>query len=677
MVNPFSMPKTLVQGRRLQITAILLLITLLGAVLRFYQLGTDSLWGDEIWTAVHADPENDLPRILTSSLEMRVKPPPLYFLITHFFLVFLGESDLIVRLPAAIFGVLGIIATYAVGKLFFGPKVGLIAALLLAISPFHIRYSQEARYYALITLLSLLSLYSLDRAMSDQKGRWWMGYVAVTVAALYTHLFPILFLLAEIAFVACCALQELVRSRVRQVSFTRAVLSLLRDRPYGAFLVSLALISLLYLPWVRFVVATVTGPQGMVEVGEEPGTPITLSFISRMFRIFSAGGQASGLVYLGGFLVGMAATPEGRRKRVLLALLWIGVPLLTLKAMRPNKTVGFKYLIFLMPVYLIFVGHGISQIASGAYRLVGRLFPSCQTTPSPLAILPLLVLLAIFASFSIAPIRENYDQETSNWRDLASFLHHHRQPGDFLVIRKAYGGELKNLRYYDPSYGQKDEQKVEGVQLYFRDFNLEEFTKWYFSPEVTSCEHCRVWVLYISTTRFDPGQEFEHWLTSQSFLIIPFEGGLDLAVNIPSSGGLEMGERIPLMEDAVEVSPRNVGFRLGLAGLYLQEGRPQDALAVAQEALAFRPELDQEAWFHRVLGDLYLASGKAQEAVEEYERLLALNPKLDQRPQFHLRLGKAYEEGGRREEAIREYERVLELQPGNTDAQQALGALDK
>lgn len=163
----------------------LIILLLLAALLRFYALDAKSLWYDEIATWVHAT-AGDVGDVLSNVLNKELPAPPLHFLL------FLGDTDFLLRFPSVGFGVPTVAAVYLLGSRVFERETGLLSAFLLAVSPFHIRYSQEARCYTLLALLSMLSLYCLWRAIFGGEVRSWLGFVAFTTLNLYTHLFALL-----------------------------------------------------------------------------------------------------------------------------------------------------------------------------------------------------------------------------------------------------------------------------------------------------------------------------------------------------------------------------------------------------------------------------------------------------------------------------------------------------
>jgi uncharacterized membrane protein len=76
---------------------------------------------------------------------------------------------------------------YLVGKkLYDNERIGLIAATVLAFSPFHVWYAQETRMYAMLTFFVLASAFFFLRALHFGDWKDWTGYILTTVAALYT-----------------------------------------------------------------------------------------------------------------------------------------------------------------------------------------------------------------------------------------------------------------------------------------------------------------------------------------------------------------------------------------------------------------------------------------------------------------------------------------------------------
>jgi hypothetical protein len=110
--------------------------------------------------------------------------PPLYSLILNLWMR-LGHSEAMVRAPSAIFGVLAVLITYAIGASVKGRTLGFVAALLLAISPLQIVWSQTARPYGLLACLGALALWGLVRLLMLGQSRVRLDRSAGAALALY------------------------------------------------------------------------------------------------------------------------------------------------------------------------------------------------------------------------------------------------------------------------------------------------------------------------------------------------------------------------------------------------------------------------------------------------------------------------------------------------------------
>jgi mannosyltransferase len=178
----------------------LVLIILLATTVRLYRLGYQSLWYDEAfsWAVGGAPLKIALAAILTDGGN-----PPLYQYFVLHPLFYLGQSEEIIRLPSAVFGILAIPLIYKVGHLCFGQKVGLVSALWLSLSPLHVWYSQEARMYAMVVFLSLGSVYFFLRTLRENDWKLWLGFVVLTALAYPTNYSAFLVSLMQLAFIIC------------------------------------------------------------------------------------------------------------------------------------------------------------------------------------------------------------------------------------------------------------------------------------------------------------------------------------------------------------------------------------------------------------------------------------------------------------------------------------------
>jgi len=173
-------------------------LTLFAFVLRVYRMDFQPLWWDEGWTVYFAtsDPSTMIAR---TAIDIH---PPLYYLILHIWTLILGPSAVAVRLFSVVAGTLSIPLMFLVGRRLFGRRTGIVAALVMAVAPFHVYYSQEARMYALVALLVLLSIHLflslLERQAAGTPTRvLWLMYLMVTSLAMYTEYYAAFVPLAQ------------------------------------------------------------------------------------------------------------------------------------------------------------------------------------------------------------------------------------------------------------------------------------------------------------------------------------------------------------------------------------------------------------------------------------------------------------------------------------------------
>jgi len=157
-------------------------VMVLAALLRVWGLQSQSLTMDEIADISSAS------QSLGDVIHVRDGFPPLYGLLVHGWLTaFPGEAN--VRWLSVILGVLSVSAVWRLGAWAGGERVGQLAALALAVSPFHRWISQEARAYVLYVLLAIVALWLFFRAMSTNAWRDWALYALTCAAGVYSHYF--------------------------------------------------------------------------------------------------------------------------------------------------------------------------------------------------------------------------------------------------------------------------------------------------------------------------------------------------------------------------------------------------------------------------------------------------------------------------------------------------------
>src|SRR5688572_17902202 len=153
------------------------LIVALAAVLRLHHIAHDSLWGDEALSVTIA--KMPLAKLITH-VRWWEQIPPVHHLLLKVWMICFGDSERSVRMPSAIAGMAGVAVLGLLVARSMGRKTALAAALLLAVSPMHIAYSQECRTYALTVLLGLISCDLFVRLLRRPTQRLHAAYVIVS-----------------------------------------------------------------------------------------------------------------------------------------------------------------------------------------------------------------------------------------------------------------------------------------------------------------------------------------------------------------------------------------------------------------------------------------------------------------------------------------------------------------
>jgi hypothetical protein len=159
-----------------------------GFALRLRGLATFPLEQDELYTKIEST------MLWQSSLVPGIEARPLYFLLHHFWLaLWPSDSALVSRLPALVFGVLGLVYTHRLAREVSGTTAAAVATVLAAVSPWHLYASGMARYWSLVYLLETGFAYALWRAYRTDSKRRYFGALVLLVAGTLTHpsfLFP-------------------------------------------------------------------------------------------------------------------------------------------------------------------------------------------------------------------------------------------------------------------------------------------------------------------------------------------------------------------------------------------------------------------------------------------------------------------------------------------------------
>ncbi len=396
---------------------ILEVILVIAAYLRLSDLGRTSLWYDEAvsWQQSKGTFSELLASVAADNY------PPLHNALLWLTMPWIGEGETELRLPSALLGVLTVYLIYLAGKSMSGRSAGLLAAAMLAVSPFHIWYSTEARMYALQAACGLAFLLSVQKVLARPSLAWLASLALSGALFLYSHYYA---LLGFAAVAIACAI-FLGYDVVKGVKPTKS--------PAFAACCAMGLSALSFLPWLAILAdrARSVSDEGFwiaypdAAFLENMATSITGSLI--LFWILVA---LSAIAITGTAFFPRPGSKTGpvSRRLVLVCLAYTAGPLLF----------GYIYSILVQPIlfdrYLIAAWPGLLLLAAVAAQ---RLFP---------VFVP-ITLLAVSLYLTYPELKFTlYEKIRPDWRSIVESYQERSNSGDRLVLYKGFAAPA--LKYY-------------------------------------------------------------------------------------------------------------------------------------------------------------------------------------------------------------------------------------
>lgn len=403
---------------------VLAMIVFAGLLVRAFRLGHQSLWTDEVLTSLSST--GSLSWIVTQKA-INTNIPPLYYVIVHFFLT-LGRSEEMLRLPSVLFGAASIALLYFCIEPLLGRRVALLSAGLLALSPFHVWYSQEARPYALflfLSLVSLLLLQQLNRRPSSSFLR--MGFALAAASTFYCHTLGLPF----IAFLAVYALLQTPPSRrtkwiplfaVIAVLLLPAIYRLLAFAPNASADANRPF-DLAFVPYAFWAFSTgySIGPT-LTELHLPTRMAVTVGFAPIILSI--------ALVFAVLVSSGVVALWRRSYKIFWIVACWFGIPFgfAIAGTLLTRHPFNVRYAILALPAWIIAVSMGVMAARSRSARAFA------------------LAALGVVSIYSLG----NYFFHPHYWREdnraAGTFLAAHAAPHDVIIVDAPY--TAVNLQYY-------------------------------------------------------------------------------------------------------------------------------------------------------------------------------------------------------------------------------------
>ncbi len=283
-------PKWLKPSQQLHY-GMLAVVILVGITLRFWQLDAKALWLDEVIGSLFSfghdlgdvplnqffgfptlDDVFSLDSVACTQIAQAVATdsvhPPVYFCLAHAWLRLWrpdGESWIwVLRSLPALIGTACIPALYGLIRKAVSPTVGLIGAALMAVSPFAVYLSQEARHYTLpmlLTLLTLVGAIAVQQAMTQNRpiAWYWLWFWAMLNSlGMYVHYFYILVVVAQIAALGAIFVWTFQHSGNGSQSSSGHQRIVQHGRRLG---MAIAALIISYLPWVPTLISHFDRPE--------------------------------------------------------------------------------------------------------------------------------------------------------------------------------------------------------------------------------------------------------------------------------------------------------------------------------------------------------------------------------------------------------------------------------
>ena len=476
-------------SKNIVLAAYLTLLT--SFILRLFKLDAQSFWYDEGFSAFVA--RGPLSGIYAY---VSVDPhPPLYYVVLHFVMKAAGEGEFSLRFLSVALGVLSTALIYRLGADLLGHRVGLYAAILGAVNPFLLYYSQETRGYMLLLTLSLLSNILFFRMLNGKRG-WpycgWPYYCIGTILLLWTHYFAVFVVGFHALFLA------LVWASNRVLSFT--VKRPGYSQNMRQLLVSLVVAAVSYLPWVIYTWPVITGYKALaatsvsflsmarsvlVDMGAGPNIPGSAAMVSV---------STLGVI----FAIGSVTTPwhaTHSKRWLIVGFLALGffLPIFGLFLIAQDRpTFHSRYLMPVVPIALVAAASALAM----AHRM--KAFLGWGVTS-------ILVLGGLSACMTYY---FNPEYARHDFRSAALFLEEKSQENDVLLFNAWYTRYV--FDYYYRGQLPRQWPKLDGT------LSSEQATE-LLNQAVRG--HDRLWLVLWQDDVFDPGRYLINIPESQGRLV--------------------------------------------------------------------------------------------------------------------------------------------------------------
>ncbi len=351
--------------KKVNFNFVLLGILLVAGFLRFYHLEFQGAWIDEIHTLKQADPDLTFKEFHKVIME-REGIPHFYFLIVRFFGIIFTHSLFSIRLVSVLCGILSVYFIYLLGKELKDKNTGYIAAILLTIHPFHIEHSQEGRSYLLLVLFIIIAFYRLILFFKNVNFK--NAILLGLFLGLITHAHPIGIVNIISIYVIIAIYFFFIKSKKEKInffklSFLSGIVTLIVFYPVYQIVSKLSQIQSFWVQepsfdYIMHILSTLSGNN--------------IVFYLIIISLF---------VLLGDVVYRIAKNKSNLQENqplinVIIVLVWIifTITFMIIKSQGGTSLMLSRYLISLMPVFMLTIALVISLIKKNSIRVLFTAF---------------------------------------------------------------------------------------------------------------------------------------------------------------------------------------------------------------------------------------------------------------------------------------------------------------
>ncbi|MDP6586746.1 MAG: glycosyltransferase family 39 protein, partial [Anaerolineales bacterium] len=308
-------------------------------------------------------------------------------------------------------GVTIIAIVFAIGRRLMDDQIGLISAVMMGVSSFAVYYSQEARMYSLVACFCAIALYGHLRWELRHSSRWLIAFVVSMLAAVFTHYYSFLVLLAQNMYMFQQRKKNL--EQWRKWMWVQAV------------------IFIIYMPWaltqLDFITAKASARWQELGIGGMNTVWVGTLMAFGVGETVATYGQWLGMLLLIPLATGLRSSSSGTQQRTAV-FYWLTVPLVAAFIVAPLMPFYYsRYLIVVLPAYLLLLANGFrsnNTLLGGSW-------------------------LILFAVVNVMSLKNYfYDQQYAKggYGDLIAYIKDHRTDGDGILLQN--GAQAPLYEYY-------------------------------------------------------------------------------------------------------------------------------------------------------------------------------------------------------------------------------------